>query len=340
MNKILTIITPAYNMEKYLRRCLDSMLIEDKELFNRLEVLIVNDGSKDSTSVIAHNYQDKYPQTFVVIDKENGNYGSCINVGLKVAQDDTFDTENFKEFLAYLAMADEDCVLSDMVQVDEDGNKLKYCGFDLPSDRVFSIRDLGRANVSSLWMHCVCYRTENLRRIGYFQTEGISYTDQEWICLPMSASKSISYFPRVIYYYLVGREGQTMNVNVWEKNFWMEVKGLRVMMDELLNSSGTDFEEAYVKERIRIRTTTVYTAFFLRFRSSKDNELMKELDLFLEGFDKDLYGKVGEIVPSVFLPYKVVRHWRENARNDCVAVRATRRAWRAIVRVKHPFKKF
>ena len=70
MNKILTIIIPTYNMEKYLRRCLDSLII-DEEGMKQLEVLVINDGSKDSSSQIAHEYQDKYPDTFRVIDKEN-----------------------------------------------------------------------------------------------------------------------------------------------------------------------------------------------------------------------------------------------------------------------------
>ena len=85
MNKILTIIIPTYNMEKYLRRCLDSLII-DEEGMKQLEVLVFNDGSKDSSSQIAHEYQDKYPDTYRVIDKNNGNYGSCINIGLKEAK--------------------------------------------------------------------------------------------------------------------------------------------------------------------------------------------------------------------------------------------------------------
>ena len=49
-------------MEKYLRRCLDSLIIEKEEM-KQLEVLVINDGSKDSSSSIAHEYQDKYPDT-------------------------------------------------------------------------------------------------------------------------------------------------------------------------------------------------------------------------------------------------------------------------------------
>lgn len=68
-------------MEKYLRRCLNSLII-DEEGMKQLEVLVINDGSKDSSSQIAHEYQNKYPDTYRVIDKENGNYGSCVNKGI------------------------------------------------------------------------------------------------------------------------------------------------------------------------------------------------------------------------------------------------------------------
>ena len=73
-------------MEKYLDKCLTSLIFDDKGLMAQLEVLVVIDGAKDRSSEIAHKYQDKYPNTFVVIDKKNGNYGSCINRGLKEAK--------------------------------------------------------------------------------------------------------------------------------------------------------------------------------------------------------------------------------------------------------------
>ena len=78
MTKLLSIIIPTYNMQKYLRHCLDSLLVSD-EMMDQLEVLVINDGSKDNSSKIAHEYETKYPNTFRVVDKENGNYGSCVN---------------------------------------------------------------------------------------------------------------------------------------------------------------------------------------------------------------------------------------------------------------------
>lgn len=121
MEKILTIVIPTYNMQDYLHRCLDSLIVPEEQM-QLLEVLVVNDGSKDNSSVIAHEYQNKYPDTFRVIDKENGNYGSCVNRGLREATgkyikildaDDWFDNVTLALYLIYLTALDVDLVLTD-----------------------------------------------------------------------------------------------------------------------------------------------------------------------------------------------------------------------------------
>ena len=65
-SKVLTVIVAAYNMERLLPRCLESMVISP-EAMGKLEVLIVNDGSTDGTSRIAHGYESQYPGTFVAL---------------------------------------------------------------------------------------------------------------------------------------------------------------------------------------------------------------------------------------------------------------------------------
>jgi len=132
MNKILTIIIPSYNMEKYLDNCCKSLLLSEN-ILKKIEIIIVNDGSKDNTSVIAHEYQNKYPDSFFVIDKQNGNYGSCINIGLKNAHgkyikildaDDTFKTENFENYIKLLEENDVDLIISDFIGIGPDGNEI------------------------------------------------------------------------------------------------------------------------------------------------------------------------------------------------------------------------
>lgn len=313
MDKILTIVIPTYNMERYIDKCLTSLIVEDNELLSHLEILVVIDGAKDKSSEIAHSYESKFPNTIRVIDKENGNYGSCVNRGLKEAigkyikildADDSFNTLEFAEYLHYLLKTDADCIITDMLQIDDTGKELKRYSYELPQKQAFGLdRLISEGAVSAMWMHCVCYRVDNLRKISYTQTEGISYTDQEWICLPMSTVKTILYYPKVIYKYLVGREGQTISPEVWNKNFWMELKGLNVMMDqrENLYNDCTEEGKRYIDLRIQHRLFTCYYAFIMCFNSYEANDLMIKIDKRLKKFDNCLY---------------------ENMANNCKALRA------------------
>ena len=64
MDKILSIVIPAYNVEKYLKRCLSSIAFIKPDLLEKIEVLIIDDGSTDNTAEIALKYCQKYPGTF------------------------------------------------------------------------------------------------------------------------------------------------------------------------------------------------------------------------------------------------------------------------------------
>lgn len=318
MHKILTIIVPTYNMENYLGRCLDSLILPKEQMY-LLEVLIINDGSKDNSLEIARQYEKMHPETFHVIDKENGNYGSCINRGLAEAKgkyikvldsDDTFDNEAFPLFVNFLTNSDVDCVISDMVQLDMAGNKILKTSFNLPYSNSFKLSDMDFNVVRNMWMHCVCYKTENIRRIGYKQTEGISYTDQEWICVPMSTAKSLAYFPKVLYQYLVGRDGQTINPNVWEKNFWQEIKGAVRMIEERKNlyPGCSDEGAAYIDIRIKSRIKLIYRVYLLLFTTSKNNEDMKTFDSIVYNYDSVFYSHLNT-QKYCMIPY--IKLWRK-----------------------------
>lgn len=84
MDKLLTVVIPSYNVEKFLNQTLDSFVC-DESVMKKFEVIVVDDGSKDNTAKIGKEYADKYPDTFRVISKENGGHGSTINCGIRNA---------------------------------------------------------------------------------------------------------------------------------------------------------------------------------------------------------------------------------------------------------------
>lgn len=223
MEKQITIIIPTYNMEKYIGKCLDSLLIPE---FDQVEVLVVNDGSKDRSSEIAHSYADRYPDSIRVIDKPNGNYGSCINAALPQATgryvkildaDDTFDTEAFSKFVRALSEIYADVVVTPYKRIDFNGNLLNIHDFkDKEPDYgcVYNIADAEKI-LASLYveMHHIAYSRDVFKRSDYHQTEGISYTDNEWVIIPMSYCQTIVFFDLQIYNYRIGREGQTVEAS-------------------------------------------------------------------------------------------------------------------------------
>ena len=84
MKKLLSVIIPVYNVEKYIERCLDSLLIS-QEQFKCLDIVIINDGTKDNSAIIAKEYEKKYPEVIRVIDQENRGHGGAWNHGTELA---------------------------------------------------------------------------------------------------------------------------------------------------------------------------------------------------------------------------------------------------------------
>ena len=251
MDKLLSIIVPSYNMEAYLPKCLGSLVIVP-EMMERLEVLVVNDGSKDRTSEIAHEFATRWPATFKVIDKTNGNYGSCINRGLAEATgtfikildaDDTFDTNAFAEFLAAIVKTEAehpgeiDMFLSDKVTVDETGSATASLVLPLPPRTIFPLEEIDLD--VQIEMHCVAFRASLLRANGYRQTEGISYTDTEWATVPLIYAHKAVYIPLSIYRYLYGRAGQTCDTDVSLKNRWMLLDVMINIMEKYADAVNT-----------------------------------------------------------------------------------------------------
>ena len=101
--KLLTIVVPSYNVEKYLNRCVDSVL---KQTYKNLEIILVDDGSTDCSGKICDSIKEKDCRVNV-IHKQNGGLSSARNAGLDVAtgdfigfiDSDDWVTEDMYEYL-------------------------------------------------------------------------------------------------------------------------------------------------------------------------------------------------------------------------------------------------
>lgn len=334
MKKILTIVIPTYNMQDYLRRCLDSLIVPEKQM-KQLEVLVINDGSKDNSSAIAHEYQDKYPDTFRVIDKENGNYGSCINRGLKEASgkyikildaDDKFNSINFPGYIDFLLNNDSDMVLT-VTDVVVEEKIINRWAFIVPEKKEI---DFISYNIFPE-MHCVTYRTEILKMHNYVQTEGISYTDQQWVFAPIVWMKTAIYYNVPIYEYSVGREGQTVDIQVRKKNRWMYRKVFLDILKTYNHLCFSDAKDKWLKEKMLKKLHDIF--YFDLLICPDTSSSLVEFDDELKKLNILFYQESSNrIVLNKIYPIRYLRIWRKT---HCkLSHRIDVRIWSFICKIK------
>lgn len=319
MNKLLSIIIPTYNMERYLRKCLDSLLVETA-LMDQLEVLVINDGSKDSSSAIAHEYEAKYPQTFRVVDKANGHYGSCVNKGLELATgkyvkvldaDDSFDNKAFSIFLQKIADIDVDLILTDMETIYVKDNKhLKSRFKSIDPNQTLPFAEVIANNPLFFYgMWHITYKLSILKSMKYVQLEGCLYTDTQWSCIPSSKVRLLYYIPLSLYKYLVGREGQSVSAEIYHNSISDSMKvclsKAAFLEKETIDKSIIPF----IENAISVDLSFIYC--YILFEYTKRMDLLCEFDLVLEQ-----YRKAYDISKRIkgFRNFYCVQYWRKHNR--------------------------
>lgn len=344
MDKVLTVIIPTYNMENFLRYCLNSLLI--KKNFKYLEVLIINDGSRDASSEIAHEFEALYPDVFKVIDKENGNYGSCVNVGLKEAHgkyvkvldaDDSFDTDNFDEFVSFLLGIDSDLILSDFAVVNTEREIKKIIQYQFEEKGVLKLKSICRTHVfKNMQMHAVTYLRKNLLTLGYRQTEGISYTDQEWIFLPMISVETVSCFNKIVYKYLIGRTGQTVNPEMKQKSM-QHVAQCALDMVLYYESHKRDITDVEIKDYLHCRVIPLIKdvyVFLLTHYGEQSKTSLIAFDAQLKSLSIEMYKLIGSKEVSSFMGFQYIDYWRRNINIPPFILRTLSKVYLMLLKVK------
>ena len=234
--KLLTIVVPIYNLEKYLPKCLDSLILEDKKQMEMLEVLMINDGSTDNSAEVANKYELQYPGVFKLVNKENGGSGSCRNLGLKMATGlylRYLDADDWLTNLDRLVQDLQGCkaniVFTAVNIVHLQDGSIEF----LPQQKPFGIeRSLKEYNpvVNPYWatnFWYATYRTEILQSAYPLFLEKASYVDSILFVAPLILGDSFITYEYPVYNYLDGREGQSMAVSVMSKKWVQRFKAVK-----------------------------------------------------------------------------------------------------------------
>lgn len=229
--KLLTVTVPCYNSAEYMEKCVDSLLKGGE----RVEIIIINDGSKDRTGEIADSYVAKYPNIVRVVHQENGGHGEGINQGLaratgkyfKVVDSDDVLSEDFPAFLDKLEELEEsggvDLFVTNYFYVHTDGKGDRSICYKsvLPTGRVFEWGDTKRFKLHQmLTIHSCTFRTELMQKTAVEPLpKHVFYEDNLMICRVLHAVRKMYYMNIDMYRYWIGRPDQSVQEEVMKKRY-------------------------------------------------------------------------------------------------------------------------
>ncbi|MEY8434761.1 glycosyltransferase family A protein [Streptococcus hyointestinalis] len=278
--KILTVVVPSYNAGEFLKETIPTIVEVNNSEF--LEVLIVNDGSKDNTLEVAHRLEEKYLGIVRVVDKENGGHGSTINVGIQYAEgkyfkvidaDDWVDTKNFEELINYLISTDDDEVISPYNDVYEDTGVTKEVNYfiksDIKSQKSYQYDEFLDSIKVLPRMHSITIKTSILRNNNIRIDERMFYVDTEYILFPVPHIETISYTSQPIYQYRRGNENQSTSIQNYIKNRDMLKHVCLAIIDFYSSNTILGSRKKYVEEVI-LRSIEINTSVLLSMKNVKE----------------------------------------------------------------------
>ena len=241
--KYISFAIPCYNSEAYMEKAINSILVGGEDV----EIIVVNDGSKDGTQKIAERYQEKYPTIVKAVEKENGGHGDAVNCGLAhatgkyfkvVDSDDWVDKEALKKILDAVkgfvdADSPVDMVISNYVYEKVGMKHKKVIRYDnvLPQNQVFRWDDIGRFRLDQyILMHSVIYRTEMLKLCQLELPKHTFYVDNIFVYQPLPHVKNMYYLDVNFYRYFIGRSDQSVNEQVMIGRIDQQLRVTKLML--------------------------------------------------------------------------------------------------------------
>lgn len=224
----ISVIIPVYNVEKYLKRCLDSIV---NQTYKNLEIILVDDGSTDKSGNICDEYAAK-DKRIIVIHKENGGVSSARNKGLDICigdyisfiDSDDWIEEDFFEYVVNNAK-DNDLLIFDYYITNGKSTKwIKYrkTKFEISKDEC--LIELTKAKLQSyLWV--MIFKSELFYNIRFPQNR--NYEDQAIMHLHIDKCQKIKYCNKAFYNYYQNPKGITHTVNYKNYRDFLYVNILR-----------------------------------------------------------------------------------------------------------------
>jgi len=239
---VFSIIVPVYNVEKYIKKCLDSIVNQD---FHDYEVIVVDDGSTDGGSIICDNYAINYP-CIKVIHQQNGGLSRARNVGIEnaagdyimfVDSDDWIAEGTLKKFGEIVLQNDIDLVVGKAKSIDDYGNTRDKVYYTIPQGKYTIDEYLAQLRDTESYTACApftLYKRDFIKANGLSFKEGLIHEDEIWTPTVLLCADTI-YCSDVYFYFHYIRMGsinRSNNYNESGKNLFAVVKELQSILSK------------------------------------------------------------------------------------------------------------
>lgn len=295
--KILTVTIPIYQIEAYLRQCLKSFVI--KEIMDDVEVLMINDGSQDGSAAIAEEFQRLYPETFMLVNKENGGHGSAINKGIELARgtyfkvvdgDDWVNPSAFIRLIEVLKGSNADVVASNYYWYDQKTKKTKVQEVhpfpEVVYEKEYLFSDI--CDKVFIKMHSMTIKTAILKDHRLRITEHCFYVDMEYVVYPIPFVNTVVFLNEYVYLYRIGLPSQSMNLSKMRKQVDQHGRVLEHLL-ELYKSEGLNSAAGIYIRNAANRMAASQYKIYLSFGAGK------EAKAALVEFDKRMLERFPEV---------------------------------------------
>lgn len=307
--KVLTITVPAYNVEKTLSATLDSLCA--CKILPELDILIIDDGSADSTYNIASKYEKKYPDSVRTVKKQNGGHGSAVNKGIELARgkyfkvvdgDDRLDNAGLTALVKRLGQTDADLVASNCRKVLPDGSPCGDMNYDGVEYGVKYDFDKLPADGSVYYgIHSSTFKTDILRKSGVKLQEHTFYVDAEYALLPMPFVRTVEFLENRVYLYTVGSEGQSVNIENFVARYDDHLRVVQKLADFAKICSTDEKHRDYIYSvTAKLCFTQYMLAAFYDSDIQRGQVRARSFDAWLKG-DPRLYAALNSSVYIKFL---------------------------------------
>lgn len=290
----LTVAVPSYNSQETLKQCLDSFC--DERFYGRLEVIVVDDGSRDATAAIAREYVSRLPGLFRLISKPNGGHGSGVNTGIDAAHgeyfrivdsDDWVEKDGLAALLDAMETASPDCFIDERIEIhtDEQFNDHIYLPQFAETGKIMPFEEIfGKEYYRGISMHTMTARTELLRSRKIRLLEHTFYVDMQYVMGVAAFSKTVYLLRKGVYCYRLGSAEQSVSYLNYVKNYKQHDKVLKACADFCSRrvSEMPEGREGYMRLMLTLLTRTQFNIALIYNPDRREGELQaRELDIYL-----------------------------------------------------------